>query len=237
MVAASREFVCIRPQTYEDAAEAEVLSWVFADRDGTLRNTSFGILSSDGERKLSPSGRSPSMVYGTAERFVEALETLAGEARTQTKPAITALPELPDLRIALDVAAADLRPLVVLYTKDEGERQRLRERLGRAAWDDALIGRLRYVVLESEEQRTDFEELELEPGVTVIEAEPYGRGGVSLAHIDVDASQRRLTRFLATALARFDAPDKDVRSHLRQGAREGIRWSSEIPVSDPGRGR
>ena len=59
VVAASREFVCIRPQTYESASEAEVLKWVYSDRDGTLRNTSFGILSSDGTRKLSATGRSP----------------------------------------------------------------------------------------------------------------------------------------------------------------------------------
>ena len=53
------------------------------------------------------------------------------------------MPELPDLRLALDVAAADLRPLVVLYSKDEKKRKQLRERVGSLAWSEDFVGRLR----------------------------------------------------------------------------------------------
>ncbi len=70
-------------QTYEDAEEAEVLRWVFSDRAGNLHNTSFGILSSDGKRKLSRTGRSPSMVYDSEKEFERALREIAKDLSTQ----------------------------------------------------------------------------------------------------------------------------------------------------------
>jgi hypothetical protein len=233
-VAASREFVCIRPQTYEDADEAEILSWVFSDRDGTLRNTSFGILSSDGKRKLSRTGRSPNMVYGTATEFARALREIAVEQGTADKPPIAALPELADLRLALDVATADLRPLVVAYAEDSKELARLRELLQGPAWSKPLVGRLRYVVLDGAENLVDFEELNLKPGVSVVQAEAYGRGGEILAHAGPSASAAELDALLATGLAEFDAQSKDVRAHIRDGERAGIEWETAIPVTDPG---
>ena len=39
VIAASREFVCIRPLTYENAAEAPYLESLFRGRSGNLENT------------------------------------------------------------------------------------------------------------------------------------------------------------------------------------------------------
>ncbi len=233
-MAASRAFVCIRPQTYEDAEEAKVLARVFSDRAGNLHNTSFGILSSDGEEKLSPSGRSPSMVYESAQEFESALREIAREQKTDGKKPIAHLPELPGLRIALDVAAADLRPLVVVYSDDEAERTRLCERLERLAWSEAFVGRLRYVILDDEQDLEGFESVGLEPGVSVVQAEAFGRSGAILAHAALRATARSLAEALSTGQKAFDAKAKNVRAHLREGKREGIEWESALPVSDPG---
>jgi hypothetical protein len=235
VVAASREFVCIRPQTYESAEEAEILSWVFSDRRGNLHNTSFGILSSDGKTKLSRTGRSPSMVYGTAEEFEDALHDIAKEQRTASKQPIEGVPVLPDLRIALDVAAADLRPLVVAYSTDAKELASMRTLLEGLAWSDAFVGRLRYVVLDRSDALEGFEDMRLEPGISVVEAEAYGRGGEILVHAGTRTSKSKLAKLVATGLEEFDAVAKNVRAHVAEGARKGIEWEPAIPVTDPGR--
>ena len=228
--------MCIRPQTYESESEAEVLTWLYSDRAGTLRNTSFGILSSDGERKLSETGRSPSMIYGTAELFAEALREIADEQGTTKRESIAALPALPDLRLALGVAAADLRPLVVLFAADAKEREALVSAVQAAAWSEELVGRFRYLVVESEDELAGFEELGLRPGLSVLQAEAYGRDGEVLARADAPRAPAEVAELLATALPRFDATAKDVRQHLRRGEREGIEWETAIEVTDPGRG-
>ena len=107
-MSASREYVCIRLQTYEDAQEAKVLAWVFSDRLGNLHNTSFGILSSDGKSKLTQTGRSPSMVYGSADRFEEALVEIAKREGTHKKKSIEGLPVVQGLRLALDDSFLEL---------------------------------------------------------------------------------------------------------------------------------
>ena len=197
-----------------------------------LHNTSFGILSSDGKRKLSRTGRSPGMVYGDAETFEAALREIAEKEETDAAPAIRSLPTLPDLRIALDVAAADLRPLVILYTEGDDD-----DELGRAvetlAWSDDFIGRMRYVRLDGADALEGFESIELEPGISVVQAEAYGRSGEVLAHAGPDTSESTIAKALRKGLSRFDANAKDVRRHLREGERQGIAWESAIPVSDP----
>lgn len=227
MVAASRAFVCIRPQTYESASEAEVLKWVFSDRSGDLRNTSFGMLSSDGKRLLSRSGRSPSMVYQTPEHFVAALEELAEDHDLGQKDAIEALPALPDLRVALSVAAADLRPLVALYETEARKLAKLQAELSKQAWSDAFTGRFRYVVIDSVE---GFEELKLQPGISVIQSESYGRGGVILSHVDSPKSAKHLSKVLAKGLQEHDVEARNVRDHIRTGVRNDIEWETAIPT-------
>ena len=175
------------------------------------------------------------MVYRTAERFEEALRKIAKEQEAGSKHAIEGLPVLPDLRVALDVAAADLRPLVVLYSKDEKERARMRELVRPAAWSEKFVGRLRYVVVDDSKELEAFEGLMIEPGVSVVQAEAYGRGGRVLAHAGPRAPEKNLSEALKSGLGRFDAEAKNVRDHLRTGEREGIEWESAIPVSDPGR--
>ena len=174
------------------------------------------------------------MVYGTAEEFARALREIAEEQRTALDQPIEALPELPDLRIALDVATADLRPLVVAYANDTEELARLRELLQAPAWSESLVGRLRYVVLEGEDALAGFEDMKLSPGVSVVQAEAYGRGGEILAHAGTGTNAAELAKLLATGLEKFDAKSKNVRAHIRDGARAGIEWETAIPVTDPG---
>ena len=171
MVAASREFVCVRPQTYQDAGESEVLLSVYEGPNG-LQNTVFALLDPDGN-KLSRGSRSPSMTYRSVERFVDALEDIGGDYERGAKK-IQALPVVKDLRLALNVAAADLRPLVVVRGKNEKEARSLARKLAESAWSKSAIGRFHYVVLS---EKTTHEGLTPPLGISIIQPEAYGQGG------------------------------------------------------------
>src|SRR5688572_21777319 len=118
VVAASREFVCVRLATYESAAEAKMLSAVLRTRSGVLENTVFAILGPDGTTPLVRAGRSPrEAVGGPPEDAVKALPIRMAELSKKYSPSAAvggALPLLADLRRGLNVAACDLLPLVVV---------------------------------------------------------------------------------------------------------------------------
>ncbi|MBM3989686.1 MAG: hypothetical protein FJ298_01620 [Planctomycetes bacterium] len=226
-MAASRAFVCVRPQTYEDAEEAKILSYVFAGRGG-LENTSFALLDPAG-KKLTAGSRSPSMSYGEVERFVAALDATAAKYAEQAKP-IEALPTLRNLRLALNVAAADMRPLVVLRGRDEAAAQALARKVAKLAWSKELVGDAHYVVLH---EAVDFEALAPELGMSVVQPDPYGLGGKVLVHVKPDADAKALAKALATGFEQHKVEAREHDAHVREARRRGIEWESPIQVSDP----
>lgn len=228
---ASREFVCVRPQTYESKAEAKVLSYVFAGRGG-LQNTSFALLDPDG-KKLTRGSRSPSMSYGNAEKFAEALQKTSAQYTPKAK-AIKALPGLRDLRIALNVAAADMRPLVIVRGKDAKDAAQLSAEVSKMAWGGEAIGKCHYLVLA---ESAELEGLSPEIGVTVVQPDPYGRGGEILSHSAGGAKPRTLHLSMLAGMAKHNVEARRHGDHVREARREGIKWETEIPVTDTKGGR
>lgn len=230
VIDASREFVCVRPQTYEDKAEAEVLSYVFAGRSG-LENTSFALMDPQG-KKLTRGGRSPKNLYGTPERFAEALSELAAKYK-DAKP-VEALPGLRDLRLALNVAAADMRPLVVVRGKDAKSAGALAESVAALSWTEDLIGRAHYLVMKEGET---FEGLEPPLGVSLIQPDPYGLGGKILVELPAKVKAKALASGLGKAIDSYKVEAREHDDHVREARRNGIDWESEIPVTDSKKGR
>ena len=154
VIAASRKFVCIRLATFENAEENEVLKGFFA-RGGNLENTVFTLLTPDGKTKLVTAGRSPVWAFGGVsgrginaqpeepiKKMGQTMEAIAlvypgkGKAAKGSPP----LPYLADLRLALNVSAADRQPLVVVYSKSTEERKQMEQELSKVAWSDQFIG-------------------------------------------------------------------------------------------------
>ncbi len=218
----------MRPQTYENVEEAEVLSYVFSGRDG-LRNTSFGLLDPSG-KKLVQGSRSPAMTYGTPEKFIEALLEIGSKYEEQAKP-IAALPTHANLRLALNVAAADLRPLVVIRADDAEEREALVAQIAGLAWSSDLLGRAHYLVLDEAET---VGELTPKAGISVVQAGEYGQDGSVLSEAAENTEPKELAEALKSGLDKFEAEARVHDDHIRQARRLGIRWESAMPEAEEG---
>ena len=124
VIAASRKFVCIRLATYEDKEEAAFLKSLWVGRSGEVENTLFTILSPDGKRTLVHPSRSPRHEYEDAGAMAASLKRIAGEhelrkdAGEKTPP----LPLVANVRLALDVAACDGRPLTGVSDFSSGQQ-------------------------------------------------------------------------------------------------------------------
>ena len=217
----------MRPQTYEDATESALLKSLLRGRD-QLENTVFALLDPDGE-PLTRGARSPRMTYRTVDRFAAALRRTAVRYEADAAP-IAALPVVRDLRLALNVAAADLRPLVVVRGADEDAARALAAKVASFAWSKLGVGRFHYVVLADEQT---FEGLTPEVGVTVVQPEAYGRGGDVLAHVPASAGDEELGAQMVAGLCSHDVGEKDHEQHVQQGRRARIYWQhGDLPPTD-----
>ncbi|MCB1282274.1 MAG: hypothetical protein KDB18_12210, partial [Salinibacterium sp.] len=220
------------PQTYEDQAEADFLVSLFAGRTGALENTVFCLLGPDGEERLSRSGRTPAWEFRDAETMAKALDRRFERFAEKAK-SLAALPLHDDLSLGLNVAACDLRPLVVLKSPDEFTMAALEKRVAKLAWQDDHIGRQHYLKIVGESKDDRFKDLQLADGLSVLEATPFGAGGRVLAQAGLKASTKELDETLTSGRARHAPAPKSRRQHMREGRLQGIKWESEIPVTDP----
>ena len=248
MVTASRQFVCIRPATYESAAEAKLLKSLFKTRSGELENTLFAVLDPTGKKTLVPAQRGPKRAFRDSAAFAARLETIAApysKGSKKTTPP-SSMPWLSDLRLALNVAACDQLPLLVVLGDSKKELDGWEKKLSPLFWSDELIGRMHCVAVLRKDAKdpettegTDIKDQlgSDEPGVLLVAPETYGRTGQGLTRFAADADAASIKKGLVTALEQHQVASRDERQHLRAAARKGIHWKSELPVTDPGRSR
>lgn len=233
VVTASRAFVCVRPQTYEDAGERDWMLDTYAYRFDELENTLFGLLAPDGEETLSRAGRSPRQQWSSPAAFATALERIASDYDVRDADRTPGLPVVRDVRLGLNVAACDSMPLAIVWAQDEDDRAKLAERAAEIAWSDEHVGRWHWVVADDAEQLSLVDDLDRDfEGVALVAPEAYGRTGALLGAVDAGAQERTLVARFAEALAAFEPPVKDHRAHVRDGRRAGITWDSALPNTD-----
>lgn len=211
---------------------------LFRGRSAELENTVFALLGPDGRTKLCRSGRSPGMTFRSAPAFVDALTEITEEhaADVKRKAARTkVLPPLPtykSFRIALNVASADSRPLMVALVEEEDDREEAVERLRTMAWGEEFIGRFHYAAVFDRAELEGIEDLPRGDGFLLIQPGAYGLEGEVLADLDLDARDKKLQAFFAEGIAAYQPATKDPRAHVRNGRRSGKSWESEIEVTD-----
>ncbi len=230
MVTASRDWVCIRPATYESEIEAAILKRLFRTRSGELENTVFALLDPNGKR-ITRGGRSPSFVFADAADMATEMLRIAKDFKP--KKVARDLPTIADVRLGLNVAACDNVPLVVAWAKNAKGLPALRAKLAQAAWDTGIVGRAHYVIAHETEGQvgvSEVAEFEGKLGVYVVVPDAYGLEGRVLEYL---SSKKELAAGLREALGRYEPVTKNDRRHVREGKRKGLDWESELPVTGP----
>ncbi|QDU82980.1 hypothetical protein Pla163_00750 [Planctomycetes bacterium Pla163] len=150
-----------------------------------------------------------------------------------------ALPTLPDLRLALNVAACDSLALVVgvlRLDEDASQRERqdadaaLRGRLAALCFDEHALGRAHYVIVEGDEGLRAFDGFDAKADVFVLAPDAYGIEAKVLAASL--ATEKDLVVRAVEALDSYAPETKDAAAHLRAARRAGIEWETEIPITD-----
>lgn len=237
----------MRLATYEDEEEYEVLAELFEGRP--VPNTAFLLLEPDGT-PMTRTMRGPAMLVGSEGRGIPrwsppsagvdatdpaALATIleSRSARFPSETPIHALPTPADLRLALNVAACDSQPLVVVTATDEKERARLRAALSELAWSEAFVGRAQYVFASAGDDLTTIAGAE-RGAVLVVRPGRFGQTGDVVAKLAATSSPEALVELLGEALGEWEPIGaRDSRQHVRDGQRDGVGWETRVPVSDP----
>lgn len=186
----------------------------------------------DGKTKLSRSGRSPKMVYRSAEEMASFLVGTSGKYRA--KNAVESLPYIGDVRLGLNVASCDLRPLIVLSSPKKKTLSKMEKRILTLAWGQEFVGRFMYAKSSRSEELDGIEGARGSSGFLIVQPGKFGLKGEALIHVPEEASEKELKAAMEKALGMHEAEEKETRRHVQQGRREGVHWESEIPVTDSG---
>jgi hypothetical protein len=230
VIAASREFVCVRLATYEDAVEAKFVQALVRTYSGELENTAFCLLAPDGKKKLSRAARGTEQVYDDAAAMAADMRRVVGQYSPKAAP--SELPLVANPRLALDVAAADGLPLVVIVGNDPAARQRSHDRLAKLAWTDEFIGRFVYAE-GSVKDVLGVPGVSIDAGVAVIAPDKFGQKGAVLRQVGAEAPAEKVAEALRGATDEYKAPLKTFQTHVREGQRQGVFWETRVPVTDP----
>jgi len=233
VIAASRNFVCVRLATYEDRQEAELLKSLFVGRSGDLENTTFAILSPDGQRQLTRAHRSPTHTMSGAAQLAETMNRVAGQYEVQKSSADAALPKAASVRLALDIASCDNQPLVVLHANDADALRSLEVRLRRLAWSDDFVGQLVYAVTNDSEQLKAIDGIAPGNCLFIVQPDRFGLKGKVLAQSSAKASTLEWERTLRQGIEQHQRFERTLPQHIHDGRRSGVFWETQIPVTDP----
>lgn len=231
VVAASRDFVCIRLATYEDKAESTFLAHLFRGRSGELENTVFAILAPDGKTRLTRTGRSPHFAFSDAKEMAEfMIQTAARYPRRQWQTP-EPLPTMNGLDVALNVAACDGLQLVVTVSAHHEELQELNARVAECAWQSEIAGQFVYASAGPAEL-TPVSGVSIKEGVLVVAPDDFGISGEAIAQMDASASQSSIETALRSALSSRVLLTRNYPQHIQTGVQMGIDWKTEVPVTD-----
>lgn len=230
VIKASRNFICVRMMTYESASEAALLKTLWRP-DAPLENTVFAILDPEG-RSIVRGGRGPNHVFRDAEDMTANMNEISRYYGSSGAVVPKELPVVDTVRLAVDVAACDKRPLVIVVGENEQERKQLAARLAPSAWSDQLIGKLVYTTGSGNDLKA-IKGARLSNGYIFVAPGLFGTDGTALMQLGTNASQSELTSASKQTISMFHPQLLSHSEHVRAGKQRGIEWDTAIPVTDP----
>ena len=236
---ASRKFVCVRLATYENQAEADFNKEVHLGKSGFVENSTFGILSPDGKQKLTRTGRAPFYEYRNAYAMAEGMKKIAADydVTDDTVFSDPTLPYIAKLDLAINVAAADQLPLIVMLGNDSEKTKELEAKLLPLAWSDTFAGQFDYVAADAADDFKPILGVDGDPAtltsLLIVEPGKFGLTGNVLVQLDADASSKEIETALSSAITGMVRPYRNHRAHVSQGIELGVEWETQTPITDP----
>lgn len=229
VVTASRSFVCIRLMTYEDRSENRFLKDLWVGRSGEVENTTFAILGPDGKQVLVKPSRSPRHDFEDGRELAATMQRIARPYASKQQQAGPPLPLVANARLALDVAACDRLPLVVL----NGSNPRLAAKLESLAWSQDFIGKFLYTRASSPQELAKVAGVDKDAVLLVIAPDRFGKAGNVLQQLDSsNASTAAIVSALNRARALYKPKEETYHAHVFAGQQKGAFWETAIPVTD-----
>jgi hypothetical protein len=202
-------------------------------REGTLPNTVFCLLAPDGKTQLTRATRGPSS-FRTPENLALQMNKMLQQYKTTVPDSfVSPVPYVDRVDLALNVAASDNRPLIVVFGSDEKELAAINSKLQPLVWDPSVIGQFMYA------STTEIAELKVligkdkSPGIFVVEPDEFGVSGKVTRHVHLNAQGEDILAALKSGLKAFTPFSKDHRRHIANGYTVGIEWETVVPESDP----
>ncbi len=241
VVAASRNFVCIRLTTYEDQAEADFLKTIYIGKSGDLENTTFAILSPDGKTKLTRTGRAPFHEYRGSRDMATGMDSIAKahDVKAETLFSDTTLPVASNVEIGLNIAASDGLPLLIVTGENQQQLDGLIAKVLPAAWSEAVAGQYVYATAINADELNSITGIKSagpsagSNAIMVIEPDQFGLSGKVLTQLDADATPESVKAKLVESIASFPRKPHNHQAHVRLGIELGVDWKSKIPETDP----
>ncbi|MEI6235132.1 MAG: hypothetical protein WCT04_18905 [Planctomycetota bacterium] len=174
-------------------------------------------------------GRGIKDSYADAKAMADGMNEIMEKYAPKVDLAV--LPLTADVRIGLDVASADMQPLVVICAKDESKQAELSGALAKLAWSPAFVGRFIYASTLESKDLASVEGVKEGSTLFVIQADRFGLKGKVLAQT---GAPNELSATLSAGMKAFVREEKSLQAQVRDGRRLGIFWETKIPVTDPG---
>jgi len=240
VIAAARDFVCIRLVTYENQAEGAFVQSIFRGREGTLENSVFALLAPDGKTLLAKAGRSPSMVFEADNEASDRELLLKTMAEILERYPVKKVEQQPlalglDLRRMMNVAACDLQPLVVLYANKDDDKEKLATMVAKQAWSKAYRGRFAYAWAQGALEIQALTGLEVEAETSmlwVLAPNEFGNQADLLQEVS-DPKASTLKQAWDASLKEFSIEARNSRKHTQKGRQLGVKWVPQLPNTDP----
>ncbi len=217
--------------TYESESEAQVLKQLWRP-DAPLENTVFAILD-PWARPILLGGRSPIHVFRDSADMARAMNDISRHYVSAGRGAQPdALPAVDTLRLAIDVAACDKRPLAIVVGRTEAERQRLSQALAPVAWSDQFIGKMVYSSASANDLKT-VRGANISSGYVFVEPNLFGTEATARVQLGPGASKYELENAVKSVIGSYRPQRLSHHDHVRLGHMNGIGWQTAIPVTDP----
>ena len=197
MIKASRNFVCIRLMTYENAKEAEVLQALW--RPGApLENTLFAILDPYG-RPLTRGSRSPDWFFSDAQDMARGMDYVAKNYHAAGNP--QELPIVETVRLGMNVAACDKLPLAIVVADNVRQRRTLDRALAPVAWSNEFIGKMTYTA-GTYRDLSSIQGASMVKGYVFVSPNEFGTQAQVIAQLGPDASAADLKAAMQATINR-----------------------------------